>query len=147
MDASESVAVFHHRIDSNLGDEPIEFLFEAVMTFFADCPADGLVDEDGDALLFQYGTDDWGSGPHFQVDLTRQFIEIKRDDDDHVVSHFHLTCFYKPTDVLTSIGSDDRWCWNKADLPAFTELVMGHPVLATVGPLPRMKTEIWWERV
>ena len=34
-----------------------------------------LPDTDGDMLLFQWGTYDWtGTGPAFQLNLTRQFI-------------------------------------------------------------------------
>lgn len=31
-------------------------------------------------LLFQWGTYDWGHGPHFEVDLTRELIRHGAED-------------------------------------------------------------------
>ncbi len=147
MDASKSVEIFHRRVGFTGVKLPVKELFAAVMSFYIDCPVDGLVEKRGDGLLFEFGVYDWGAGLHFEVGLTRQFIEIERDDDDNVFSQFHLTCFYSPSDALISIGSGERWCWSKADLPAFSEWLLTHPVLAAVERLPPLKSETWWELV
>ena len=94
MDASQSAEIFSRRIKSTARTMSIKNLLEEAINSYADTPVEGLVEEGGDALLFQYGAYDWGAGLRFEVDLTRQFIEVERNDDDNVISQFHLTCFY-----------------------------------------------------
>ncbi len=85
------------------------------LTVFRDFSAipveDVIKDEDGDMVLFQYGTYDWGSGEFFEVDLVRQLMPPGEDDeeDDDVIFQLHCTFRYWPTDSLRSLGSFERW--------------------------------------
>jgi hypothetical protein len=48
---------------------------EAMLDFYRNTRADDCsLDDDGDMLLFQWGTSDWGKGPEFDLGITRQFI-------------------------------------------------------------------------
>jgi len=48
---------------------------ESMLSFYGDIRADECdVAGDGDMLLFQWGTYDWGDGDHFEFDITRQFV-------------------------------------------------------------------------
>jgi hypothetical protein len=52
-------------------------------------------EEDGDGILAQYGTYDWhdGDGPHFELDMTRQFALT---DEDGEYSHMaQLRCTFR----------------------------------------------------
>lgn len=40
------------------------------------------VDEDGDMLLYQWGTYDWGAGRWFEINITRQFIPSDGAEDE-----------------------------------------------------------------
>src|SRR3954467_3458142 len=40
------------------------------------------LDEDGDMLLCQWGSHDWGQGRSFEFDITRQFIRSHSEDED-----------------------------------------------------------------
>jgi len=124
----------------------VKSLLSSVLSFYAQRQFEGLVNDDGDMLLFQYGIYDWGLGPLFEVDLARQFIEVERDDDE-VLSQFRLTCFFEPTEELKALGSDDKWCRDKSELGAFSVWVMAHPVLAAVDGAERLRTEVRWELV
>lgn len=54
-----------------------------MLDFYSDERAEGCqIEEDGDMLLFQWGVYDWGEREHFEVNITRQFIEIGREDDE-----------------------------------------------------------------
>ena len=74
-----------------------------------------------DWLLFQYGTYDWGDGPYFEIDITRQFaVEIDYDeesgDDDEGEGMWQLSLTFRftPEPALDALGSDHRWCKSHA---------------------------------
>lgn len=104
------------------------------LTVFRDFSAIPVEDvnkeEDGDMVLFQYGTHDWGSGEFFEVDLVRQLMPPCEDDeeDDDVIFQLHCTFRYVPTEALRAFGSFTRWMavgdedtfWNEIQaMPAF----------------------------
>lgn len=66
-------------------------------------------DTSDDALLYQWGTYDWGSGEFFELDITRQFILDGLAEDDNIWQ-LSLTFKYKPTDELQALGSGNQWC-------------------------------------
>lgn len=74
----------------------------------AEKPA-GCDGPDGDMLLFQWGTYDWGTGRHFSLNITRQFIEDGLQDDD-AISQLSLTFRFDPTVELEALGAGNRWC-------------------------------------
>lgn len=149
MSPEDSVFVFEQYClaPTNKDWDTILTLLRAVLSFYRHHRFSGLAESEGDMLLFQYGVYDWGSGPCFELDLTRQFVEQERDDDDDVFSQFHLTCFYAADERLTALGKDSRWCPDLSELDQFAAWVVGHPVLAAVATLPRLSTEVIWERV
>lgn len=106
--------------------------FETMLSFYRDVRADDVdLESDGDMLLFQWGTYDWGNGPMFEVDLTRQLIRGTGEDDE--IWQLHLTYRFAPSAALQAIGKGDRWCPTPAQAASFEELVMTHPSLAAVG--------------
>lgn len=105
---------------------------EAMLAFYGDVRAmDCDLDNDGDMLLFQWGTYDVGSGVHFRVDITRQFIGQGAEDDD--IWQLHLTFELDPTDEHAALGSGDRWCHSPSELGDFASHVRSHPAIASVG--------------
>lgn len=61
-----------------------------------------------DMLLYQWGTYDWGAGKHFELNITRQFIEAELEDDD-AISQLSLSYLYKPTAELEALGASNCW--------------------------------------
>ena len=105
---------------------------EAMLAFYAairvsDCD----LDCDGDMLLFQWGTCDWGAGLRFQVDITRQFIAGCGEDDN--IWQLQLTFAFPPADLLRAVGKGDRWCRSPAEVGDFAAFIQGHSALAAVG--------------
>lgn len=71
----------------------IHLMFEFYKQVRADnCP----VDEDGDMLLYQWGTYNWGEGTYFQLDITRQFIEAGFEGDDGI-SQLSMRFYFYPS--------------------------------------------------
>jgi hypothetical protein len=78
---------------------------------------------DGDMLLYQWGSYDWGRGQRFEFDVTRQLIPIGGDDDD--IWQLNLTIRFDPEDHLLGLGAGDRWCNSVEELSDFVAHVVG----------------------
>src|SRR5699024_7432681 len=80
-------------------------LFPHVLSAFAEYRVEQAeLEEDGDMLLFQWGTYDWGHGRHFEVDLTRQVILPSPDPEDDP-SYLQLRCsFLYPPEGFEPLG-------------------------------------------
>src|ERR1700752_33284 len=83
--------------------------FSRMLAFYGDVRVDDASPEAySDALLFQWGSYDWGHGPQFEVDLTRQVIRGSGEDDE--IWQLHMTYRFAPSEALRNLGSGDRWC-------------------------------------
>lgn len=104
------------------------------MTDFYDssrCEDAAGLDEDGDALLVQWGLFDFErTGPTFQFDLTRQFIEAGEDGQ---MWQMHLTLHFEPDDQLEAVSPGDRWCFGPGALPEFVAFINDSPALAAIA--------------
>jgi len=106
--------------------------FECVTSFFRDARvADCDTEMDGDMLLFQWGTYDWGRGARFEFDVTRQLIPRGGDDDD--IWQLHLTVRFELDDDLRSLGAGNRWCHSVDQLEAFAAFVVGNEPFLSVA--------------
>ena len=100
--------------------------------FYREIRADDAdLEADGDMLLFQWGTYDWGHGALFEVGIVRQLIQRGAEDDD--IWQLDLTYLFNPSDALIALGEGNRWCACPADLPAFELFLMAHPAVEAVG--------------
>jgi hypothetical protein len=77
-----------------------------MLAFYASVPATGCGGPDGDMLLFQWGTYDWGKGRHFELNITRQFIEQGLEDDD-AISQLSLTYRFTPNPELDALADSN----------------------------------------
>jgi hypothetical protein len=76
---------------------------------------DADLSDGGDMLLYQWGTYDWGNGPSFQLDITRQLIAVAGSDDDDIWQ-LSVTLHFEPTDAAQAVGAADRWCGHPDEL-------------------------------
>ena len=104
-----------------------------MLRFYQARRADGCdFAEDADMLLFQWGTYDWGSGDHFELDLTRQLI-LPDEDDDDAIWQLHLTFRFSTSEELKDLGSGNRWCTSPDQVPIFEEWINSTPAYSTVA--------------
>jgi len=97
---------------------------DLMLRFYTDEPVDGLGDhEAADMLLFQWGLFDWGHGPSFELDITRQFIFGDGGDED--IFQLSLTFSFAPTQELNNLTKGNRWCSSPAELEDFRKFVLG----------------------
>jgi hypothetical protein len=117
---------------------------EAMLAHYAEERADGCpLDEDGDMLLFQWGTHDWGKGPAFEVSIVRQLIVA--DDEDEEPRQLDLLFRFGPS-AGASAGDGNRWCESPDQLAKFRRFVTGSAALKAVGNLSPESVELRFGR-
>jgi hypothetical protein len=94
-----------------------------------------------DWLWFQFRTYDWGDGPSFQLDLTRQFI-LEDETDDDAIWQMHLVLHFAPS---PSLGSGMEECEDPADADEFRELLLANPPTTHVAELTPDRVQLFLE--
>ena len=107
-----------------------------VIRAFADEPVEDAdpPEQDGDGILAQYGTYDFGDGEHFDLDMTRQF---SFSDDEGEYDHMsQLTCAFRfePTPELRAVGEANLWGFSRPR-DEFFEQALAMPGFARVREL------------
>lgn len=124
-------------------------LFAALIDWFESERAQDAapIEEDGDMLLFQWGTYDWGDRPTFQYNLTRQLITSAVDVDDQQIWQLGLTAHYAPTARLTQLGSANRWCGSPSECDDLRERIRASAVTEQLAAEDPMRVEMTFDRV
>jgi hypothetical protein len=96
-----------------------------------------------DWLWFQYGTYDWGTGPSFQLDLTRQFI-LEGETEDDAIWQMHLVLHFPPE---TALESGIETCEDPEDASAdmFRDELLASTLLTRVRALTPDRVELYLE--
>ena len=103
----------------SVNDMTVKAGIEAMFDFYADERADGCeIEDDGDMLLFQWGTNDWGDGEAFEVSITRQ-LTATNDDPRQLALTFRFDPAYAPKGA----SEGNRWCESPKDLDEFRRFV------------------------
>jgi hypothetical protein len=89
------------------------------------------IEDDGDMLLFQWGTYATSNGERFNYDITRQFIVEGGADED--IWQLGLTFVFTPAPELVSLGNGNRWCSSPDELSSFEQFIRSHPASAAVA--------------
>lgn len=121
-----------------------EEIFVELMNFYDTCRAKDAVplEDDGDMLLFQFGTYDWGDRTRFSVSLVRQFIRVIGEETE--IWQLILTYSSPPDDASTALGSAEEWCPHPNELPSFRNLILSSPAMSACSA---STGELHWERV
>jgi hypothetical protein len=115
----------------------------AVFDFYQDLrPAGCERIPDGDMLLFQWGTYDWGQ--HFQLDLTRQLVHSEEADDEDIWQ-LSLTFLFEPVDDLKAVGAGNEWCESPQALAQFRSLVRGSAPFIACSTRPIVQTTLTYD--
>ena len=92
-------------------------------------------------LLFQWGTYDFGDGPTFRYDITRQLIDEADPDDDGAIWQLSVTTHYAEA-LGASLGSGNRWCHSPNELPPFTTFIGQCPATKAVSSQRPVRVEV-----
>ncbi len=141
---TEAGEVLEDLLHQRLTDEtPPEEVFSAAFDAFrefASMPFSGTapLDEDGDAILVEYGTYSFRGQPEFSIDLTRQFIE---PGDDGEMYQLHCSLYWEPSELTEALGSDSLWSMDQ-ELPDYFNSVAELPGLTWAFNTKQMATGI-----
>jgi hypothetical protein len=105
---------------------------EQMFSFYRSVQPVGCGGPNGDMLLFQWGTYDWGAGRNFELNITRQFVEDDEQDDD-AISQLSLTFRFEPTAERDALGDGNRWCDGPTEFDIVREFAMSSPSLLAVA--------------
>jgi hypothetical protein len=121
--------------------------FSLLMDFYCKNRALGAtsIDDDGDQLLFQWGSFDWGQGENFEVNLTRQII-LPDGDDDFEIWQLSLTYGCPTTKEWASLGGGNKWCDRPEQLQSFQSFVLESQPVLTLENEPNPFVDLCWER-
>lgn len=111
--------------------EPSEGI-RLMLDFYKQIRAEGcLIGEDGDMLLYEWGTYDWGEGPFFQCDITRQFIEVGSEGDDGM-SQLSMRFYFQPSEEFESLKSGNHWRSSLAEVTDFESFIKANAAYRAV---------------
>ncbi len=84
-----------------------------------------VLEADGDMLLFQWGTYDWGNGKYFNIDITRQIMEDIDDPDEQAgtIQQLSVSLLFVPDIQSEAIGSGNQWCNTPDKLDEFENYI------------------------
>jgi len=121
--------------------------FDAMIAFFQEVgPASQIVEGEGDMLLYQWGVHDWGEGPSFQFNITRQFIEIE-EDEEQVMSPLGITFHFPPSDEAKAFGVQNQWCESIDGVAELIDFISQSAPYAALKDSRADRVEVSWSPV
>jgi hypothetical protein len=126
---------FHNAQPANVDE-----IINISLTLFQEIKVKGVAgdEEDGDMLLFQYGTYDRGESNFFQFDITRQFIK-PNEDEPYQLS---MTLFFEPIECK----SYNCWSNDFENIEKWIEHIQGTEGYKLGKNLKNIKFEISFEQ-
>lgn len=122
-------------------------MIESMLEFYRSVRASGLAnDTQSDMLLYQWGVFDWGHGPQFEIEMTRQCILAGAGGDD-AISQLRFTAYFSPTNELQAIGHSNRWCKSVAELASFSSFIHKHKAYEAVQSVRPSKVTLQWTKM
>lgn len=144
-DALQEFQVFLNRRGVAVATLSVTSGSTVMLDFYQDLrPAGCAQTPDGDMLLFQWRTYDWGQGEHFQLELTRQLI-LNDAAEDEDIWQLSLTFLFDPVDDLKTIDAGNEWCETVHALPQFRSLVRGSAPFIACSTRPIVQTTLTYE--
>ena len=147
MRPSQSQAEFLARIGKaglTLNALKTEAAVGLMASFYKDQRAEGCrLEQQGDMLLYQWGTYSFGPPETFQLDLTRQFVE-EAGEEDPPMSQLSLTVHYLPTPELRALGTGNRWCEHPDLLPDFERFIQTSEAYRQSGARAPARVTLDW---
>lgn len=141
-----AIEAFRDYAIEDLSTLPPEEGFVRLLDFYDQVAANGAApaEEDGDMLLFQFGTYEWFGNPRrFELSLTRQVIYP--DGEDQEIWQLRLTYFYEPAPALDSLKGNE-WCHEREGLEGFRTAILASPALVACSKLEIVDVALNWEQ-
>lgn len=149
MRAQEADTSFESQLRSagiDINDTVPKQGFDALLEFYRSVRAtDCKLKEDGDMLLYQWGTYGKDKERRFDLNLTRQFIPGRGRDRD--MWQLHLTYRYRPSGDLDLLGKGNKWCPHPDKVDEFATIMQSSAPLVKLGRLRPVAVILQWGQV
>jgi hypothetical protein len=108
--------------------DAVELILALIDWYEAERAEDAVpIKEDGDQLLFEWGTFGAGRDAVFEVAISRQFIGL---DEEQPIRQMALAFRYPATDGTSQLYDDAWWCRGPEDVPGFRDDIVANGVVA-----------------
>jgi hypothetical protein len=144
--SKDALRKYYARHDWNENALDASSITTIALGFYKDVPFRGLASHQGDRLLFQWGTYNWGQGQSFEFDVTRQF-ELAAAAGDAAISQLRLTAHYQPSAAISALKEGNRWCDSRNELWSFEQFIRSSAAFAAVRGVAPVKVVIEWNPV
>ncbi len=149
MKAKSAKTKFLKRLESlgiSLDSITVEKGVQAMIEYYTEERTDGCeFDSDGDMLLVEWGTYDWGKGESFEVSIVRQLIET--DEEESEPRQLNLRFTFPPKVGKSAKQGSSQWCESLEGIEDFREFVFNSVVLKKVGDENPESVELQFGRV
>ena len=135
MTPSTSVNAFEEFIENRGSALPALTVCTGVaemLSFYESVAPLGCTIENGDMLLLQWGTYDWGDDPQFEINIARQFMESAAEDND-AISQLQVTFKFPPDKDTAALGNGNRWCNSQSEIQQFREYIFSNRAFLANG--------------
>lgn len=99
------------------------------------------LESDGDMLLCQWGTYDWGDGPTFEYDMTRQLTVDEPGELDPLIWQVSLTLQFPPQ-AGEGAGRGQRWCHHPGGLEDLQTFAMAAEPVRRLDRKPPLRVKL-----
>ena len=128
------------RLDALRAPDALRFM----AAFYGEERAEGCrLEEQGDMLLYQWGTYAFEPPETFQLDLTRQFMR-DTGDDDMEMSQVSLTLHFEPAESLRALEAGDQWCHHPDGLAEWERLVRESAAFRAAAEMRPARVTLHW---
>ena len=140
---SDSITVLRGLFPVDLENLTARQGIDAMLRFYEKKRAEGpRLDEDGDMLLYQWGTNSYLNPTSFTLDITRQFI-LPDEDEPYQLS---LTFHYPMAAIFEKLDSGNQWCHLPAETASFRKFVESSDVYISVADAKPSKVELFFSQ-
>lgn len=124
-----------------------EGALEQMAVFYQKVRAENCVlNEEGDTLLYEWGTHEEEAVPGFRLEFTRHFIEPGNEDEDGM-SQLSLTLYYSPAPALKTLKPEIHLCSTLEGAAEFEKAVRSSDAFQAAAKLKPLKTVLAWYEV
>jgi len=103
---------------------------------------EGLLEEGGDILHYEWGLSHCGEAELFHVEISREFTEVGHEENG--VSRLTIGLHYRPTFTLRAIQEGCLWCSSRADVDAFGRSIRSGETYWALATVPPAEVALEW---
>ena len=116
--------------------------FSCMLDFYKNIRVEGCtLEQDGDMILFQWGTFPFDGTSSFQLDITRQFI-LSDPNADQSMSQLSLKFYFSASKQVDDLKKGNKWCNLPSKLNEFKAFIESNEAYSLLKSISPIKTSL-----